>query len=85
LKTRIDAAYGIVNKHLDGRDYLVGNSPTIADFSLSGYLFFPLEESAYDVAAQFLHIASWVERLKKLPGWVSPYDAMPGERLPPRW
>lgn len=85
LKTRIDAAYGIVNNHLEGRDYLVGNGPTIADFSLSGYLFYPLEESGYDVAALYPHIASWVERLKKLPGWAPPYVVMPGARVPPRW
>lgn len=85
LKTRIDTAYGIVNKHLEGRDYLVGNGPTIADFSLSGYLFYPLEESGYDVAPLYPHLASWVERLKKLPGWAPPYEVMPGERLPPRW
>ena len=85
LKTRIDAAYGIVDKHLEGRDYLVGDGPTIADFSLSGYLFFPQEESGYDLAAQFPNIAAWVERLKTVPGWASPYDAMPGERVAPRW
>jgi glutathione S-transferase len=85
LKPRIDSAYGIVNKHLAGRDFLVGDSPTIADFSLSGYLFFPLEESGYDVASLHPNIAAWVERLKKVPGWAPPYEVMPGARVPPRW
>ena len=85
LKGRIDAAYGVVDKHLAKRDFLVGETPTIADFSLSGYLFFPLEESGYDVATNYPHIAAWVARLKQVPGWASPYDIMPGERVAPRW
>jgi len=85
LKARIDPAYAVVDKHLKDRQFLVGDSPTIADFSLCGYLFYPIEESGYDVAASFPHIAAWVERMKRLPGWASPYDIMPGERPTPRW
>jgi glutathione S-transferase len=85
LKTRIDAAFGIVDKHLAARDYMVGSSPTIADISMSGYLFFPKEESGYDVDGAFPNIAAWRERLKKIPGWASPYDVLPGERIAPKW
>jgi glutathione S-transferase len=85
LKTRIDAAYSVVDKHLATRKYMVGAGPTIADFSLSGYLFYPLEESGYDVAAGYPHIAAWVARLKQVPGWAPPYEVMPGERIAPRW
>src|SRR5688500_10405351 len=38
LRGRLDAAFGIVDKHLAGRDYMVGAQPTIADISLAGYL-----------------------------------------------
>jgi len=85
LKSRIDAAYGVVDKHLSGRQYLVGTAPTIADFSLSGYRFYPLDESGYEIAERFPNIAAWVERLKAVPGWVSPYEALPGTRVPPKW
>ncbi len=85
LKGRIDAAYAIVDKHLASREFIVGEAPTIADFSLSGYLFYPAEESGYDVAARFPHIAAWVARLRALPGWASPYDVLPGERIAPKW
>ena len=85
LKSRIDAAYSVVNTHLATRDYLVGESPTIADFSLSAYLFYPIEESGFDVATTYPHSASWVERLRQVPGWAPPYEVMPGERLAPRW
>jgi glutathione S-transferase len=85
LKNRIDAAYGVVDKHLAGRRYLVGAGPTIADFSLSGYRFYAVEESGYDIAASFPNIAAWVERMKAVPGWAPPYEMLPGTRIPPKW
>jgi glutathione S-transferase len=85
LLGRIDGAFKIVDKHLSTRRFIVGDGPTIADFSLSGYQFFPVEESGIDVAERWPNIAAWAERLKDVPGWASPYEAMPGERLPPRW
>jgi glutathione S-transferase len=85
LKNRVDAAYGVVDKHLAAQPYLVGRAPTIADFSLSGYRFYPVEESGYEIAERFPNIAAWVERLKAVPGWASPYDVLPGTRIPPKW
>jgi glutathione S-transferase len=85
LKTRMDAAYSVVNKHLEGRRFLVGSAPTIADFSMSGYLFYPLEESGHDYGARYPSIAAWIERLKAVPGWAPPYDVLPGARIAPKW
>ena len=85
LRGRVDNAFGIVDKHLASRDYIVGTAPTIADMSLCGYLFYPPEESGIDVAAQFPSIGRWLERLKKLPGFKPPYELMPGEKLTPKW
>ncbi|MBB3225390.1 glutathione S-transferase family protein [Pseudoduganella umbonata] len=85
LLGRIEGAFKVVDKHLATREYIVGDSPTIADFSMSGYHFFPQEESGIDVAGRWPHIGAWVERLKAIPGWASPYEVMPGEQLAPRW
>jgi glutathione S-transferase len=85
LLGRIEAAFNVVDKHLSTRNYIVGDSPTIADFSLSGYRFFPVEESGIDVTERWPNIAAWVERLKTIPGWASPYEVMPGEQLTPNW
>lgn len=85
LRGRVDNAYGIVDRHLAGRAFMVGDSPTIADFSLCGYVFYPVEESGYEVDGRFPHLAAWRERLRALPGWASPYDVLPGERMAPRW
>ena len=85
LRARLDNAFGIVDKHLTSRAFMVGSAPTIADFSLCGYLFYPVEESGYAVEPRFAHIAAWLARLRGLPAWASPYDILPGERIAPKW
>jgi glutathione S-transferase len=85
LKTRIDGAYGIVDRHLATRRHIVGDAPTIADFSLVGYLYYPEEESGYPLEPRFPAIAAWRERMRAIPGWASPYDILPGERIAPKW
>ena len=85
LRGRLDAAFGVLDSHLARRRFTVGDAPTIADFSICGYLFYPVEESGYDVAGSFPHVAAWLDRLRALPGWASPYDVLPGERIAPKW
>lgn len=85
LLGRMDNAFGIVEKHLTGRAFLVGTQPTIADMSLCGYLYFPPEESGYPVAERYPAIAAWLERLKSLHGWKPPYEMLPGQQVAPRW
>ena len=85
LKSRIDGAFGVVDKHLSGRRWIVGDALTVADMSLSGYLFFPADESGYVLEERFPNLAAWRDRLKKAPGWGDPYDVLPGERIAPKW
>ena len=85
LKSRVDSAFFVVDKHLSGRDYIVGDSLTIADMSLSGYLFFPADESGYVLEERFPNLAAWRDRLKAAPGWGDPYEVLPGERIAPKW
>jgi len=85
LKGRIDGAFQIVEKHLAARPFIVGGTPTIADFSLCSYLFYPKEESGYDIASAYPHMAAWLSRVRAIDGWASPYDILPGERIPPKW
>ncbi len=81
LKGRIDGALAIVNKRLTGRDFLVADRPTIADISLTAYLYYPPEEFGFDIAKEHPGIGAWLERMKALPGWKHPYDLMPGYPL----
>ena len=83
LKGRFDAAAAIVDKHLASSKFMVGDKPTIADFSLAGYVFYPVEEHGYDWAKSHPNIHAWIERLRALPGWKGPYELMPGERIKP--
>jgi len=85
LAGRVDNAFGIVEKHLSNREYLVGSQPTIADMSLCGYLYFPADESGYDIGKGYPAMARWLERLTQLPGWKPPYEMLPGEKVAPRW
>ena len=82
FKGRIDGNLGIVNKRLEKAPFLVGDRPTIADVSLAGYLYYPVEEFGFDIGQDHPAIAAWRERMKALPGWKHPYDLMPGHPLP---
>jgi glutathione S-transferase len=85
LRGRIDNAFGIVERHLSEREYVVGSQPSIADISMCGYVFYPPEESGYDFSRQYPAISRWAKRLEQLPGWKPPYELLPGERIAPRW
>jgi glutathione S-transferase len=83
LKGRFEAAAAIVEKHLARSPFVVGAAPSIADFSLAGYLFYPVEEHGYAWEKSHPAIHAWCERLRALPGWKDPYALMPGERMAP--
>ena len=85
LKARIDSAFGIVEKHLAARAFMVGSAPTIADFSMCAYLFYPPEESGYRIDDAYPNMSAWLSRVRTIDGWASPYDVLPGARIQPRW
>jgi glutathione S-transferase len=72
LKARVEGAFAIVEKHLADRPFMLGDRPTIADFSLAGYVYYPAEETGFDIAAAFPAIDAWRRRLAALPGWKPP-------------
>ena len=76
LRGRAQTAFGIVEKHLAGRDFLLGDRPTIADISMVGYLYYT-EETGLD-RAPCPSITGWAKRIAALPGWAPPYDLMRG-------
>jgi len=81
LKGRIDGSLAIVNKRLDGRAFLLGERPTIADISMCGYFYFPVEEFGFDIRADHNNIGPWLDRIAALPRWRHPYELMPGYPL----
>jgi glutathione S-transferase len=80
LRSRLKASLPILNGRLADHKFVVGESATIADFSLCGYLYWN-EECGLSFA-DYPHIPRWLDRIKALPGWVHPYELMPGHPLP---
>lgn len=76
LHGRLKSAYGTLNAHLAGRDWIVGDAPSIADTACCGYLYYP-EPFGFD-RTDWPHVDAWLSRLSALPGWKHPYDLMPG-------
>jgi glutathione S-transferase len=65
LRPRVEASFAIVEKH------------TIVDFSMAGYVYYPPEETGFDIAADYPAIDAWRKRVAALPGWKPPYEMMP--------
>jgi len=80
LHGRVGNALAILNGHLEGRRFAVAERPTIADISMCGYLYWPDELGVS--WRDHPHIEAWLERIRALPGWVHPYQLMPGHPLP---
>jgi glutathione S-transferase len=79
LRGRVKGSLGILDSHLSRSDFVAGQVPTIADLSICGYLYWPDE---FGVSWQdYPRIGAWLERIRKLPGWVHPYELMPGHPL----
>lgn len=76
LSGRMQAALKTLDAHLDGRDWMVGEGPTLADCACCSYLYYP-EPFGFE-RAERPHIAAWLDRIAALPGWKHPYDLMPG-------
>ncbi len=76
MQGRLKAAYAVLNDHLGGRNWIVGDGITNADLSCCGYLYYP-EPYGFD-RADWPNIDAWLTRISETPGWKHPYDLMPG-------
>ena len=79
FRARAETAWGVLDTHLSGRRYVVGDRLTIADLSICGYLFWP-EEIGVDWGER-PNIRDWLERIRSEPRWMHPYELMPGYPL----
>ena len=76
MQGRLKGTYAVLNDHLEGRDWIVGDGITNADLTCCGYLYYP-EPFGFD-RKEWPHIDAWLTRLSETPGWKAPYDLMPG-------
>jgi glutathione S-transferase len=70
-----EAALNFMDKSLEGRDWLVGDTCSIADIGCWGRMVF-MAEGGMDIA-QWPNIEAWSRRLKVMPGFALPYDLIP--------
>jgi glutathione S-transferase len=62
-------ALDAMERHLDNRAYLVGDSPTLADISLYGYTHVA-DEAGLDMSS-YPAIGAWLDKIAALPGHVA--------------
>jgi glutathione S-transferase len=75
MLARLKGAFGVLEAHPNGREWIVGDAPSMADFTCCGYLFYT-EPFGFD-RADWPAIDAWLGRISDLPGWKHPYDLMP--------
>ena len=74
LSGRIQVALSVLDSALADRDWLVGNSISMADISCCGYLFY--DEPFGFNRSDWPNINTWLTRISNQPGWKHPYDLM---------
>jgi glutathione S-transferase len=62
---------GVLNSHLEGRKYLVGDGLTVADFAVASFL--PHAHEARIPLDAFPQIGRWYAQLEELPAWREPF------------
>ena len=72
-----EAAIGFVDKSLQGREWLVGDAPTIADIGCWGRMVF-MHEGGLDIN-RWPNVLAWSNRLKAMPRFALPYDLIPSK------
>jgi glutathione S-transferase len=70
-----EAGLDFINAALAGRDWLVGDAPSIADIGCWGRMVF-MAEGGLDIA-RWPNVQAWSGRLAAMPGYALPYDLIP--------
>jgi len=83
LRARVKSSCEIADKHLADQPFVLGKAPSIVDFSMAGYIYYPATETGFDIATEYPVIDAWGRRLAALPGWKPPYEMMPVGTSPP--
>lgn len=77
LHRRASADLATLDAFLEERKFLLASGPTIADLSCSAYLHW-LDQAGMS-ATDHPNVARWLGRIRELPGWLHPDDAMLGD------
>jgi glutathione S-transferase len=63
----------ILDDHLNGRKYIVGDRPTLADFSVASML--PYAKPSKMPIEEFPQISRWYDRINQIEAWREPFPA----------
>jgi glutathione S-transferase len=63
-----DAALKLMNDHLSGREWFVGQAISLADICLFAYTHVAAD-AGFDLG-RYPHVVDWIERIKALPRYV---------------
>ena len=74
-------AAGILEAELSLRQWLVGKSPSYADFRMATFL--PFNEVAGLPLADYPAVLGWYRRLEAIDAWRDPFDGLEAPHLPP--
>jgi glutathione S-transferase len=70
----------MLDEHLEGRDYFVGGSFTVADLSLYGYVH-AAADAGIDLGS-YPRLAAWLERVRRRPRHVADLTGFPANSRP---
>ncbi len=65
--TNIRRFSAVLDKRLDGKQYIVGNALTLADLTIASSLMYAKQAEA--PLAEFPHVQAWFSRVSELDGW----------------
>jgi glutathione S-transferase len=71
----------LLSAHLRGREWLVGGSPSYADFRMAAFL--PYNDVAKLPLSNYPEIENWYGRVARLEGWLQPFEGLVAPELPP--
>jgi glutathione S-transferase len=69
---------GVLDQHLKGRKWLLGDDLSVADFSVAVAL--PYAKSAAMPLDEFPHVQRWHDQLNAFEAWRNPFPARPAQR-----
>ncbi|HLT77778.1 MAG TPA: glutathione S-transferase family protein [Ferrovibrio sp.] len=75
MRMNAEAGLGVLNAQLEGKRFLVGERPTIADIGCFGTLIH-MAEGRFELA-NWPNVKTWWDRMSALPGFTPPYDLLP--------
>jgi glutathione S-transferase len=78
---RFHAAAAVLDRQLDGRDWLTGTTPSHADFRMASFL--PYNDIMHLPLAQYPALDAWQGRLLAIAAWADPFQGLDAPALPP--